>query len=233
MSLPDDYIVASVYEVAPGDRIRIAIPYGGDWRFVFWFTVQNDGSIYLGPRYTEILGMKTGAKRAEKGHLTINYEEGEEVTDPHYLNMKGKVSFHASGRINAAGSRLLREPLRNITEQQELCRVLFQHPTRFGSDSIGNRDVRFDYPCDEERPIQAMVHIAPLQKTKIVRIRDCMFQANAIFTFKGLDGVPDLSLQVVMFHGSKSEWPPFSYVIFGPLERPLDCQTSANGQTQS
>ncbi len=78
-----------------------------------------------------------------------------------------------------------------------------------------------------------MVHIAPLQKTKIVRIRDCMFQANAIFTFKGLDGVPDLSLQVVMFHGSKSEWPRFSYVIFGTLETALDDQASANSQTQS
>ncbi len=233
MSSPKDFLIARVYKAAPGDRIRIAIPYRGAWRFIFWFTVGNDGSTYLGPRYTDILGMKTGAKRAEEGRLTISYEEGQEVTDPHYLNMKGKVSFHASGIINAAGSRLLREPLRNITEQQELCRVLFQHPTRFASDTIGNRDVCLGYPYDEERPIQALVLVAPLQKTKVVKIQECTFQANAIFTFKGLDDVPDLSVQVVLFHWAKGKWPPFSYVIFGTLETALDDQASANGQTQS
>ena len=233
MSSPKDYIEARVYEATPGDRIRIAIPYGGDWPFIFWIKVGNDGSTYLGPRYNEILGMKTGAKRTEEGRLTITYEEGTEVTDPHHLNMKGKVSFHASGVINAAGFRLIRAPLRNISEQQELCRVLFQHPTRFASDSVGDRDVLLDYPYDEERPIQAIVFVAPLHKGKLVRIRDCTFQVNLIFPFKGLDGVPDLSLQVVMFHGSKVEWPPCSSVIFGPLETALDYGTSANGQTQS
>ncbi|MDA2912017.1 hypothetical protein MYX04_13945, partial [Nitrospiraceae bacterium AH_259_D15_M11_P09] len=138
MSSPKQYIQAAKYDAAPGDRIRVAIRYNRTWRIIFWFKVGNDGSIYMGPRYSEIKRMKTGAKRLEKGRLTIRYEEGQEVTDPRYLDMKGKLSFHASGIINSAGSRLLGKPLRSISEQKELCKVLFQHPSGFVTDSIGN-----------------------------------------------------------------------------------------------
>src|SRR5688572_10090316 len=104
-------LVVSVYEPSPGDRVRIAIEHEKTCRGIFWLTVQKDGSIYLGPRLTSISEMKKGASKLEAGNQIIRYDEGQHIADPQILKQKGKISFHASGAINAAGERLYRDSL--------------------------------------------------------------------------------------------------------------------------
>ena len=112
------------------DRIRIAVRYENAWRPIFWLMVKKDGSIYLGPRYTDVSVLRKGTKDVSGSSLSVRYEEGQDVTDPE-LRKSPKISFHASGRINVGGDRLLRDSLRAIVEQQELCRALFQHPSHY------------------------------------------------------------------------------------------------------
>ena len=118
------------YEPSVNDRIRIAVRYENAWRPIFWLMVKKDGSIYLSPRYTNVSVLRKGTKEISGSRVSVKYEEGQDVTDPE-LRKSPKISFHASGRINVGGDRLLRDSLRAIVEQQELCRALFQHPSHY------------------------------------------------------------------------------------------------------
>lgn len=165
--------------------------------------------------------LKTFAKKMEQGRLTISYEEGQEITDPALL--KGKISFHATGVIHGAGERSFRESIRNISEQEELCRVVFRHPSTFEAiTKIENRDVCLKYPHDEECPLQALFFVAPQVAARLVRVNGALFQINLLFPFARLEGVPDLSLQLVLFHSCPMEWPPHTYLIFGTVAAKQD-----------
>jgi len=122
---------AAFYEPTVGDRIRVVVRYENAWRPIFWLMVGKDGSIYLGHRYTEISVLRKGTKEVRNSSVSIRYEEGQDVSPE--LRKNPKVSFHASGRINAVGDRLLSGSLRTITEQQELCRALFLHPSHYAA----------------------------------------------------------------------------------------------------
>ena len=74
--------------------------------------------------------LRKGTKEISGSRVSVKYEEGQDVTDPE-LRKSPKISVHASGRINVVGDRLLRDSLRAIVEQQELCRALFQHPSHY------------------------------------------------------------------------------------------------------
>ncbi len=183
---------------------------------MFWYQIKKDGSIYLGPRLENVTSMRTGAKRTEHGSLTISYEEGQEIKDPALL--KGKISFHASGVIHGAGSRSFREPIRDISKQEELCRVLFAHPSTFDTiTDIRKKDICLNYPHDEGSPLQAIFFIAPRASASLVRVNGAVYQINLLFPFSSLEGVPDLLIQFILFHSSSGAWPPYTYLIFGTV----------------
>jgi len=161
--------------------------------------------------------MRAGAKHTEHGVLTVLYEEGEEIKDPSLL--KGKISFHSSGTIHSAGERLFRDSIRNISKQEELCRVLFANPSTFNAIEGDPRklDVCLRYPSDERCPLQAVCFIAPQKALHLVRIQDAAQQMNLFFPFSGLKGVPDIMLQLVLFHGSEMPRPSYTYFFFGTV----------------
>ena len=180
--------------------------------------VGKDGSVYLGPRLRNITTVRQGVKRVEEGKLSIRYEEGQEVASHH----KAKISFHASGHINTSGSRLLRNSIREIKNQQELCRVLFRHPSHFPPGSnVGKRDILLDYPLPQEDCLlEALIFISPIEKTKLIRVRGALYQTTLMCPFSGLNGVPDLTIQLAFFHGGPTVSPPFTYILFGTLGAP-------------
>lgn len=201
------------YEPAINDRIRIAVQYQDAWRPIFWLQVAKDGSVYLGPRYTDVSVLREGTKQVSGSSVSVKYEEGQDVNVE--LRKVPKISFHASGVINVVGDRLQRGSLRTIVEQQELCRALFQHPSRYAAISqIKDRDICLNYPLDETRPLQSILFVAPSNNAKLVRLLSATNQINLMLPFFGLAGVPDLLLQLVLGHGPVGAWPPLAYIMF-------------------
>ena len=206
-----------LYEPDAGDRIRVCVLYGGSWRPLLWFELEKDGSLYLGPRLTKPSVLKRGAAAPKDGALSISYSEGEVVADSAVLK-NPKFSFHASGLTHAAGQRLVREPIRGLREQKELCILLFQHPSSREplSGPVRKRDVCLErYKVDESAPIHGMLFIAPDTCGRPVAMQLAEHQFNLFFHFTGLaDGAPNLLLQLVLGHGLRGPWPPATYVLF-------------------
>lgn len=204
------------YSPSPGDRIRIAVHYGDSWCPIFWLEVERDGSVYLGPRYINITTLRKGSKPLHEGSVAVKYEEGQEVIDPRLLKSP-KVSFHASGVVHAAGDHLFRDSLRTVKEQQELCRILFQHPSQYAPiTEIRKRDICLNYRFDEQRPLQGLIFVAPSDKVRIVQVPSATNQVTLLLPFSGLR-IPDLVLQFILGHGPMGPWPPYSYILFGNL----------------
>jgi len=218
----DQHYECAVYNPSIGDRLRVLIRYGGLWRPIFWFQFKQDGSLYLGPRFINIDRLRTGRQTAQGGSFTIKYADGQEVSDPRLLRTT-KISFHASGIIHVAGDRLFRDSLRNIQDQQELCHVAFQHPNCFAPDSkIQRRDILLDYAFDEQRPLCGLMVITPTDKAKRIEFPGVSYQRVLAFPFSGLSGVPDLILQLILYHEPISPWPPETYVVFTSINETIN-----------
>jgi hypothetical protein len=203
---------AGVWEVRPKQRVRIAVWYEQHWRPILWAVFGPDGSIYFAPRHQGGT-MKQGMKYAADGTATIEYSEGEEV-DPTSVR-GGRVTVHASGVINLGRQRLQRAPLRNIQGPEKLCEALFQHPRAYAASSaIGVRDVLMPYPIDEERPLAAIFNVWPRASAGLTRVQDATRQRNILIECGGFSGTPDLTLEIVLWHGFVGPWPPYSYVYF-------------------
>lgn len=205
-----------VYSPGIGDRIRVVIHYGGHWRPIFWFVVERDGSIYLGPRYINVAALRKGSQSSQDGSATIKYADGQTIDDPNLLRV-AKISFHASGMIHAAGDRLLRQSLRGLDEQQLLCHVVFQHLQNFATvptQQIKKRDVCLRYQIDERRPLQAQFYVAPREKTRLIDVEAANRQMNLVFEYSGFASVPELSVQLTLSHGPVGPWPPATYLVF-------------------
>lgn len=209
--MAQEQIECLLFRPDPGDRLRVAIHYGGAWRPIFWFEVAQDGSVYLGPRYIDPTQLRYGvSKRSQGGQFHFTYGDGTEITD-HATRKKAKVSFHASGVINTPGGRTNAISLRSISKQRLLCSAIFQHLSAFEpiqTAALRKRDVCLRYPVDESRPLWAHLYVAPNNKAQVVRPRSTIFQMNPFFAYCGLNGVPDILLQLVLGHGAQGPWPP-------------------------
>ena len=206
----------AVYSPDPGDRIRILLRYRGHWLAVLWLQVSKDGSIYLGPRLVDVSSIRKGTKRLEGGQVSIGYDEGEEVKQPGVLR-NPKVSFHATGAINAGGERLRGESLRGIREQRTVCKVLFQHPSSWvpiSRDSIRKRDICLEYPIDEARPLTGALFVAPYGKEEHIQFKDAAHRVVVALTYSDLENVPDVLVQLALWHGVEADWPPSTYILY-------------------
>lgn len=210
-------IETGLWEVSPQDRIRIVLRYQGSLYPIFWFKFGKDGSIYLGPRLTEISVLKLASKVSNEGTLSFKYAEGEEVPlesveDPI------KISVHSSGVVHAGGKQTWTDTLRGITKEQFLCFVLFRQISNYTqSDSVRKRDVVLDYPIDEERPLLGQLTVAPIGAEILVPpiFTNARHQLNLLFNCSGLEMDPSkIQLRLVLWHGLKGPWPPYSCLIW-------------------
>jgi hypothetical protein len=211
-----DMFAVPVYFPRHGDSIRIVVLHNGEWRPIFWFQLKKDGSIYLGPRYKYISRLRTGSGTVEGDQQTIQYADGRQVTDPAILS-NPHISVHASGLVHAAGGRFFRASLRTLKETQIVCHVLFQHPDSYVGipvSQIRRRDVCMTYPFDFKRPLSAELYAAPAQGIQPITPPGAVYQVNPVFVYTGLQGTPDLALQLILFHSVEGPWPPDTYLLF-------------------
>jgi hypothetical protein len=211
------------YEPKAGDRIRILINYEKHWRPVFWVQVSKDGSVYLGPRMEKVKQIKKGSKIIKNKITSINYNEGIEINDLNKSDLT-KVSFHASGIVHTVDEKLFRKSLRRLKKQEELCHLLFLHPSHFATikqSEIKKRDICLNYPINQECPLAASLYVSPLNNCKTVKIIDANYQINLMLNFSGVNDLSNLLLQIVLYHKIPSVWPPFNYIVFRAKSKSL------------
>lgn len=218
-------IESAIYELNPGDRIRILIEHNGSWKALFWIKVAKDGSIYLSPRITNPKTIKTGKSMSDdKGTINIKYSEGVELSDISQAN-KAKISFYASGVINSLSGRQIRRSLRNIQEQEQICSVFFQYPERFDAFSIEKfekRDICLRYPVEDDYPVFMHIFIAPTSKLQLVNMGTDRHQVNLVLQYNNIDSIGDVTVQLSLFTPSKGPWPPYTYVIYPTNENMIN-----------
>lgn len=202
-----------------GDRIRIVVRYRNSWRPIFWFKLSKDGSVYLGPRLTEISEIKSGkASPIGDNQFRVQYSEGERIDNPELLT-QAKLSFHGSGIVNTPGGRTSGEKIRSLNDQVLLCVTTFRHLSHFDvidETEIKGRDVCLNCPIDESRPLWGQLWIAPstnehpvLHNSEAVK-----WQINAFFRYQGVQEIKKLTIQFVLAYGVEGPWPPHSSVLF-------------------
>lgn len=235
-------IETAIYSPRSGDRYRVVVRYGDEWRPIFWMKVGKDGSLYLGPRYTNITSLQMGAKSVEQGSISIKYSDGQAVLDPAIIE-RAKLSFHASGIINAAGHRSFRDSFRNLKERQLVCGVVFQHPTMYSTIThIRNKDICLQYAFSDGCPLYGFLYVAPIRKQEIfkqfnttsdddlasdllsqvkqviqkeiIRQPNATNQVNLMLPYTDLIGVPDLLFQFILAHGATGPWPPKTFIFW-------------------
>jgi len=208
----------ATYDPKHGDRVRVLLEYQESMRAVIWFELSQDGSVYLGPRKVGLSELRHGvARRLDDGQLFISSADGEPIVDPEALK-SAKLSFHGSGVVNAAMGRMIREPIREIRDQQLMCFMVLQHPTQFASiakTSIRKTDVCLRFPIAEDRPLWAYFYVAPRQKTSPAQLEDAAHQVALLFEYDGLANLQPLTLQVLLWHGPTGPWPMHTYVAWG------------------
>jgi hypothetical protein len=210
-------VECAIYAPDHGDTVRILIEDAGEWRPILWMEVSEDGSVYVGPRKVVISELRHGiARRLDDDHIRVLYSDGLEIADEE-VRKKAKLSFHASGIVNAPMGRATRNALRSLESQELLCLVLFQHPKEFGAvpfSAVRKRDVCLRYPIDEQRPIWARLYIAPDRKSIPVLDDSVAHQLNLVFEYPASPKIDAVTLQVVLSHGPKGPWPPYTYMLF-------------------
>ncbi len=205
-----------VYTPNLGDQIRILIEYANGWRPILWFELEKDGSLYLGPRKIEITELRHGSHVLNGEQIRVLYSDGTEITDPE-ARKKAMFSFHASGVINTPMGRTRRAPLRSLEGQELLCVALFQHPSQFAvvsQDTVRKRDVCLRYPVDEQSPFWARLFVAPRERVVPVIQSSVAYQLTLMFQYSSASEIAALTLQMVLCHGPKGPWPPYTYVLF-------------------
>jgi hypothetical protein len=203
-----------VFSPDPGDRIRIGLQDGSkDYHPLMWLQVSQDNSLYLSIRAKGATSIRKGSKVSIGSTTKFSYQEGSEVTDANERK-NPKTSFHGSGLVKEGETRVWGKPLRNLSEQVQLCLLMFRHPKFFPSDpKVGNRDIVLAYPIDEGYPLLGAVFVSPAQSISPVEMPSAIHQVNLVLLFHGLD-YGDLAVQVVLHHGVEGPWPPASYMLF-------------------
>jgi hypothetical protein len=211
-----------VCEATAGDRVRIAIPYEGAWRHLFWIRVGQKGDVYCAFGYGDdyIEEAKTGSTTTTGGKVEVKYGEFEQ--DVAGKLKGGRVSFHASGQINLADRELQGTPLSQRTKQEILCTMVFEHPSAFPTlGAPGDRDV--DAPLQmgvsDDRALVGVLHFVPPDEQVdlapgIAEVGEPRKQVLIRFADLDADVGSDLTLHFVIGRGPRIQaWPPMSYLL--------------------
>lgn len=214
-------IECPVYMPGYGDQIRVLIEYAGLLRPILWIEFEKDGSLYLGPRKTTVSEMGHGvAHRIDDEHVHVSYSDIAEIAGTNLIK-KAKLSFHASGIVNAPMGRYIRSPLHALNDQELLCVAVFEHPKQFepvSVDKVRKRDVCLRYPVDETRPLWACLYIAPLQKVAPVIHSSATHQITLMFMYPSDSTKAVHTLQLALCHGPEGPWPPYTFLVFAASE---------------
>lgn len=200
-----------IYEAKVGDRIRFLFQYGHEVKALWWLQVLKDASLYTGPRVKDPSFVGEGSVTVGKEPVEVLYQDA--IPTPATHRNRRHASFHGSGAANLGSLRHYQATLRDLQEQVLVCAGLVAHPSTFdGVSHLRKRDILWDYPIDEERPVTLMIYAAPI--TGFVPIHaDADHQRIAVIEYPPEGEFKGLTVAFDCAHGAPGPWPPYSYVI--------------------
>jgi hypothetical protein len=205
------------FTARPGYRIRIAVRYEESCRPLFWLSAGTKGDLYFGPYAQPGMTHERGTKSIPAGEtsVTINYDDAELVPP---AEVTPKISLHASGITAFSGIREHLPPLRGLDRDVTVCHVLFPHPRGLTPlEGLRKRDICLGFPIDEQRPLEGLLSVAPLNGWMLRGINPVTeYQQHLIFKYRDLRETPDLAVQFVLGNGVPGEWPPGFVTMFFP-----------------
>lgn len=208
--------VIGVWDGASGKRIRIAFGTNeNNLKGIMWVQVSKDGSIYLGPRNPDYKHQKYGSIESKDGEVFVAYDDGKPIEDLEALS-NPKLSFHSSGTVHAAGERSFRAAFRELNSRELICQVLSQDPSDFPLLGKAKKfDIGLNYPVDKNRPIICNIYVYPIaEEFSPIEVKGAMYQSSVVLRYSCLEGVPDMTVQLVFFHSKEADWPPATYIIW-------------------
>ena len=196
------------------DTIRVIVNVDGSLRPIFWFSVGEDHSVYVGPRVTRPTIMKSGAsaRRTEHG-VRIDYSDGD-VLDPSESTNPGKISFHQSGIVNASAGRSILDRM-NSTGGHLLAHLLFRHPRHFEEvPAIRKKDVVLNLNIEDDLPIFGRLVKIEGRLAEAPRIAGSELQVDLTFEYAANGEKPELTLLLTLYAKERGPWPPQNYIVW-------------------
>jgi hypothetical protein len=203
-----------------GERIRVAIMHGGQWRPLLWLRVGKDGSLYLGLLLNQPSYGTIGAKGGSGSQIRVNYGEGNPVTAED-LKKGSRVSFKVSGEIHMGAAVHPGPSLQALAKPVQLCIVAFVHPLRYRPPphKTAKRDYDIgivDYPVDDSRPMYGSIWVGPWDGGQVEAhggLKSMDVWQSFAFGFSGLRKAADYYVSATIGHGLVGTWPPLPYVV--------------------
>lgn len=195
-------------------KIKIILKCNKELHPIFWIQASKDGSIYLSPYYKEINRLYKGKTTLKGKSVEVKYTDKIKIDKNSFDN--SRMSFHSSGVIHGfhKNSKVYRKPFRDISTREDLCYVLFQHPSTFYRiEKPKKHDIVIDYKYDYNYPLYAHISIAQSEITEPIGYKDAAGQTNIILQYQNLIDSKDISIQLVLYT-AKGEWPPDTYVVY-------------------
>jgi len=175
----------------------------------------SDGSLYAGPSVETVRSAKYGTVTDDGGGVTVRYGDGTEL-DVNQVKPVNKVSFHASGVVNAVGKRAWRSSLRELSAQSDLGFFVFRHPRHsrtIDRAAIRRTDAISNFSVDDLYPYYGQLLIAPKGRERFVRPKRSRRSVRCMFSFPETQGTPPTVLQVYVGDTKIARWPPMTYIV--------------------
>lgn len=160
------------------------------------------------------------APRDDSGAAQISYDNGEPVPEQEFRSHR-HISFHPSGLINTGAVRSYRPPWRDLEGPEQLCLLLFEHPSAFpGTAATRARDIDINYIGDEAAPLAGALFVTP--HDHIVPLGDGDQLAVALRVPEPLGDLPGLTVQFTLGTTDPGQWPPRTHFVWLGRDKPHD-----------
>ena len=209
----------SIAVVEAGRTVRICAQYRDTIRGLVWICVQRDCSVYTFLYSdTNSWSRPLAALPNPDGGVSFEFAKPAEDGVP-VPTRSAKVSFHASGVINAPSGRTFGIDLRHLHDRTLLCQYLFQHPSRLPLIRHPRpRDLVIRRLFQDECPVAATLFFQPAGAAPIL---DSDLEKGRFVLPLGYVGVEPHERAVLTFvfsrHTESTVWPSMSAVAWPRL----------------
>ncbi len=116
------------------------------------------------------------------------------------------------------GNKILSgSPLKNLTEEIQLCQLLFAHPKKYSPPQKqldNDYDILVDFPVNESRPFFGSLYVQPWNPKEVFTTQcenNMQVCFNVRLAFPKLEG--GLDLRLIIGYGNIGMWPEMPVIV--------------------